>query len=95
MESQCDRHGSVCYQIKVKGQLDQRWEDWFEGMTIKMSKDFTILTGLVTDQSALHGVLNRIRDLNLTLISVELVNITDSIAQSDGIGNDIDPKQGT
>jgi hypothetical protein len=58
------------YQIRVEGQLNSHWSHWFEGMTIDYDGDTTILTGSVTDQSQLHGMLHRIRDLNLTLISV-------------------------
>jgi hypothetical protein len=58
------------YQIRVEGQLNSHWSDWFEGMTIDHDGDTTILTGSITDQSQLHGMLHRIRDLNLTLISV-------------------------
>ena len=58
------------YQIRVEGQLNSHWTQWFEGMTIKYDGDTTVLTGSVADQSALHGLLHRIRDLNLTLISI-------------------------
>ena len=58
------------YQIKVRGRLDKEWSDWFEGMTINCEGDETVFTGRVTDQAALHGLLTRIRDLNLTLLSV-------------------------
>ena len=55
------------YRIKVKGLLDQKWSDWFEGMTITHEENVTILEGPIPDQAALHGILTRIRDLNLTL----------------------------
>ena len=58
------------YQIKIEGQINSHWAQWFEGMTINYDGDTTILTGSVEDQSALHGLLHRIRDLNLTLISL-------------------------
>jgi len=59
------------YQITVKGQLDNSRTEWFEGWTITQENNgTTLLTGLVTDQSALHGTLTKIRDLNLTIISV-------------------------
>ncbi len=59
------------YEIKIKGRLDTRWSDWFAGMTLThLDGDETLLSGALTDQAALHGVLERIRDLNLTLISV-------------------------
>ena len=59
------------YRIKVKGCLDQKWEGLFEGMTISQEGVYTCLKGKVPDQSALHGVLARIRDLNLTLVYLE------------------------
>lgn len=55
------------YRIKVKGLLDEKWSDWFEGMTITYEENATILEGPIPDQAALHGILARIRDLNLTL----------------------------
>ncbi len=58
------------YQIRVEGQLDSHWAPWFEGMTIGYDGDTTVITGTVADQSALHGLLHRIRDLNLSIISV-------------------------
>ena len=58
------------YQIKVEGKLNSHWKHWFEGMAIDYDGDTTILTGPVPEQSALHGLLHRIRDLNLTLLSV-------------------------
>jgi hypothetical protein len=58
------------YQIRVEGQLNSHWSHWFEGMTIDYDGANTILTGTFADQSQLHGMLHRIRDLNLTLISV-------------------------
>ena len=66
------------YQIKVEGQLPERWADWFNGLAItgEAASDgvpMTTLTGPVADQAALHGILNRIRDLNVKLISVNQV----------------------
>lgn len=61
---------TATYQIKVQGKLDDKWADWFSGMTIKHEGDVTTLTGAVADQSALRGILDRIWNLNLTLISV-------------------------
>ena len=58
------------YQIRVEGILDQAWSDWFEGLTITQHGDETLLTGPVRDQSALHGILARIRDLGLPLVSL-------------------------
>lgn len=64
------------YEIKIKGLLDDHWQHWFEGMTLKRQENaeagqnFTIIRGPIVDQPALHGLLAKIRDLNLTLISV-------------------------
>jgi len=61
------------YRIRLHGQLGSQWKEWFEDMTITNRGDETWLTGPVTDQSALHGLLNRIRDLNLVLIGLERI----------------------
>ena len=66
-------HDSTGYRIKLKGILDPKWSDWFEQMAISTGDGETILTGPVADQAALHGLLIRIRDLNLTLLSVERI----------------------
>lgn len=58
------------YEIRVEGVLDQRWTDWFEGLEIASDDSQTVISGPVTDQSALHGLLNRVCDLGLVLISV-------------------------
>ena len=63
------------YQIRVEGQINSHWSHWFEGMTIEYDGNTTILTGPVADQSQLHGILQRIRDLNLTLMSVNQLKI--------------------
>ena len=61
------------YRIKLKGCLDAKWSDWFDQMAISTHGGNTILTGPVADQAALHGLLIRIRDLNLTLLSIECI----------------------
>ena len=61
------------YEIRVRGHLDDRWSDWLEGLAIHLQEDgTTLLVGPVVDQAALHGVITRIRDLGLTLLSVKL-----------------------
>jgi hypothetical protein len=61
----------VVYQIRIKGHLDSKWSDWFEGQTITQEDNGdTLLTGPVVDQAALHGLLKRVRDIGLTLISL-------------------------
>jgi len=65
---------SGLYEIRIKGHLDDRWADWFEGLTITLEEDgTTLLTGPVVDQAALHGLLKRVRDLGLSLVSVSPV----------------------
>jgi hypothetical protein len=62
------------YQIRIKGHLSHHWTDWFEGMTIQLTDDGeTLLTGPLADQAALHGVLTKVRDLALPLVSVSMV----------------------
>ncbi len=59
------------YEIRLKGHLDDRWTEWFEGLTISLEEDGnTLLTGPVIDQAALHGLLKKVRDLGLPLVSV-------------------------
>ena len=58
------------FQIVIKGCIDKEWADWFGDIEIHHQENTTIMTGELPDQSALHGILNQIRDLNLTLISV-------------------------
>jgi len=65
---------SVLTEIRVKGQLDDRWGDWFDGLTIMLTENGnTLLTGPVVDQAALFGLLRKVRDLGLTLLSVNRV----------------------
>ena len=64
-------HKQSVYQIRVKGMLDSRWSDWFDGFSIKPQPEGeTLMTGIVIDQAALHGLLNKIRDIGLPLLSV-------------------------
>ena len=59
------------YQIRIEGHLDERWMRWFEGFTVKQhANGDTTISGEMIDQAALHGILNRIRDLGLILVSV-------------------------
>ncbi len=67
---------SAAYQICLKGILDSSWSDWFGGFSITVQGDETFLIGNVTDQSQLHGILAKINELGLSLISVN--KLTDS-----------------
>lgn len=81
------KHGDVpagqdYYTIRVKNRLDGCWADWFAGLTMAYTQDGdTVISGPLADQAALHGLLARIRDLNLTLISVQ--RVTDPAAPDD------------
>lgn len=71
------------YQIRIKGQLDPQWRVWFEGMAIALDEDgVTLITGPVADQAALHGLLKKVRDLGLPLISVCPVELGTSQADA-------------
>ena len=64
----------INYQIRIKGYLGRQWMDWFEGLTISLEEDGnTLLSGPVVDQSALHGILKKIRDLGMPLLSVNSI----------------------
>lgn len=69
--SELDRGERVVYQIRVRGALDSQWADWFDEMTVSpQANGDSLLTGPVRDQSALHGILAKIRDLGLPLLSI-------------------------
>lgn len=56
--------------IKIQGHLDKKWKDWFDGMDISYENSHTIISGNITDEAYMYGILNKIRDLNLKLISI-------------------------
>jgi hypothetical protein len=63
------------FKIRIQGHLSPQWQDWFEGLTITLEEDGnTLLNGPVVDQSALHGILKKIRNLNMPLLSVNLMD---------------------
>jgi hypothetical protein len=67
-EKEIDR---TFYEIQVKGYLDARWNELFDGMTIAWKNNVTTISGMVADQAALHGLLARVRDYGLVLISIK------------------------
>jgi len=69
---------ALLYQIRIKGHLDKQWTDWFEGMTIAQDNDNTLLTGTVVDQAALYGLLKKVRDLGMPLVSVNRVRFNET-----------------
>ena len=75
------------FQIKIKGHLGPQWMEWFEGLSITLEEDGnTLLAGPVTDQAALHGILKKVRDLGMPLLSVNSVG-TDSQNMSEQPGD--------
>lgn len=73
-ESEMKPGQPMVYQIRIKGHLGHHWSDWFEGLTLTvLDNDEMLLTGPVVDQAALHGVLKKVRDLGMPLLSVNRV----------------------
>jgi hypothetical protein len=76
---------AMIYQIRIEGQLGEQWTDWFEGLTITQEAGgTTLLNGPVLDQSALHGLLKKVRDLGMRLVSVNRME-TDGSSNPDQI----------
>ncbi len=79
LEPTTDADQPAVYQIRIKGHLGFQWTDWFEGLTITLEEDGdTLLTGPVIDQAALHGLLKKVRDLGMPLISVIQVKFNET-----------------
>ncbi len=76
--------GPEHYQIRVKGRLERRWEHWFDGLQLSIDHDTTILSGRLADQAALYGVLLKIRDLGLPLLSVQRLALSGMISNTSG-----------
>lgn len=67
----------IVYQIRIKGHLGSQWTEWFAGLTITLEEDGnTLLTGIIIDQAALHGLLKKVRDLGIPLLSINSVGIS-------------------
>jgi hypothetical protein len=72
LNPETDPSQPMVYQIRVRGHLDSQWADWFEGLTITLEENGdSLLTGPVIDQAALHGLLKKVRDLGMPLVSVQ------------------------
>ena len=76
---QLQRSQPAKYQIKIQGRLNETWSDWMDDLETNVvchdqGTTITVLTGIVKDQTGLHGLLNRIRDLSVPLISVQFIN---------------------
>jgi hypothetical protein len=70
-----DADQAMVYQIRIKGHLRDLWSDWFDGLTITLEEDgHTLLAGRESDQAALHGLLKKVRDLGMPLISVNCLD---------------------
>lgn len=68
----------MIYRIRIKGHLESQWTDWFDGLTITPEEDGdTLLVGPVIDQAALHGLLKKVRDLGMPLVSVVQIQVSD------------------
>ena len=83
LKSDVDQGQPTVYEIRIKGQLGPQWTDWFEGVTITLDDNGdTLLTGQVVDQAALHGLLRKVRDLGMPLVSVNHVRPAEADAQA-------------
>lgn len=82
LEAGQDSEQPMAYQVRIKGHLDQRWAGWFEGLTLSLEENGeTVLTGPVVDQAALHGLLKKVRDVGLPLLSVNRLEIDQEASQ--------------
>src|SRR6185436_11876459 len=91
LEPETDPGQPTIYQIRVKSHLGSDWTDWFEGLTITLEEGGnTLLTGPVADQAALHGLLKKVRDLGIPLLSIIRVEF----GQADAADEHIEVRQG-
>ena len=80
-----DSSQPVIYQIRIEGHLDAQWADWFSGLSVSLEENGdTLLTGPVVDQAALFGLLKKIRDLGMPLVSVNRVESCPGLGQESG-----------
>jgi hypothetical protein len=78
-ETKTDSNQPLVYQIRIEGHLGQQWMDWFDGLSITLEEaGDTLLTGPVIDQAALHGLLKKVRDLGMPLVSISRVQLNDT-----------------
>jgi hypothetical protein len=88
-ESPQAQGGSGRYEIRIKGHLDARWGEWFDGLTLTHEGEgTTLISGTMVDQAALYGVLRKVRDLGLPLVSVRAVGLT----QTERSAGNVDPE---
>jgi len=92
LDPHVDSSQPMAYQIRITGQLGSRWADWFEGLTITLDGGDTLITGPVVDQAALHGLLKRVRDLGMPLVSVSPVESGPSTTLRTGLAGVSDAK---
>jgi hypothetical protein len=95
LNSGIDPGQPMVYQIRIKGHLGREWTDWFEGLTITLEDNGkTLLTGPVVDQAALHGVLKKVRDLGMPLLSASRVTPGQAEAKARQCNASLSFKQG-
>jgi hypothetical protein len=83
LNSEIDPGEPLVYEIRIKGHLGREWTDWFEGLTIQLQDDGeTLLTGPVIDQAALHGLLKKVRDVGMPLLSINCVTPSQAEAKA-------------
>ena len=81
LNSESDQAQPMIYQIRIEGHLGREWTDWFEGLAIRLEDNgTTLLTGAVVDQTALYGLLRKVRDLGIPLLSVVRANPDQEVA---------------
>jgi len=91
--SKIDKSQPPVYEIRIKGHLGSQWRDWFEGLTIMLEEEGdTLLTGPIIDQAALYGLLKKVRDLGMPLVSVSPVEHGPSTTLGTGQADQSDVK---